>query len=122
MTLDPNRGLPDQYDEEYVYDDTDAKERAALVKAYMQVDGMRRNDALDPLHPVLANLPLLVMRDILSRATLAWSETAQAGTVSSTFERAAQLLRNAQHSESGPNPSGLITGLNRHLCSSRALI
>jgi hypothetical protein len=108
VTLDPNRGLPDQYDEEYVYDDTDAKERAALVKAYMQVDGMRRHDALDPLHPALANLPLLVMRDILSRATLAWSETAQAGTVGSTFERAARLLHYAQRSKSGPNPSHLI--------------
>jgi hypothetical protein len=66
VTLDPNRGLLDQHDEEYVRDDTNVKERAALVKAYMQVDGMRRHDALDPLHPVLANLPLLVMRDILS--------------------------------------------------------
>jgi hypothetical protein len=112
VTLDPNRELPDQYDEEYVYDDTDVKERSALVKAYMQVNSMCRHDALDPLHPVLANLPLLVMRDILSSATLVWSETASAGTVGSTFERTARLFRNAQYSKSGPNPTQLIAEID----------
>lgn len=109
VTLDPNRQLPDQYDEEYVYDETDAEERAALIKAYLRVDRMRRHDALDPLHPALADLPLLVMRDILSAATLTWSETAQPHTAGSTFGRAARLLHSAMRSKSGPNPADLVT-------------
>lgn len=109
VTLDPNRELPDQYDEEYVYDDTDAEERAALTKAYLRADGIPRHDSLDPLHPALETLPLLVLRDILSAATLTWSETARPSTAGSTFNRAAKLLRSADRSKSGPNPSHLIT-------------
>ena len=60
VTLDPNRGLPDQYDEEYVYDDTDAKERAALVKACMAYPLEQTNCAQigsAPITSLLMSLP-----------------------------------------------------------------
>ncbi|MCO5974646.1 hypothetical protein [Actinoallomurus soli] len=93
LFVDPERALPEEYDEEDFDVERDIEERAALCEAYIKARGLGPYATVDELKPLLVDLPVPVLRDIL--ATEAHQPGAP-GTVASTFVRAAKLLEVAR--------------------------
>ena len=94
LVVDAGRALPEAYDDEFADMDTDGDERAALGKAYIKARGLGPYATLDELKPLLVDLPVPVLRDIL--ATDANQQSGMPGTVASIFMRAAELLEVAR--------------------------
>ncbi|MCE7009986.1 hypothetical protein LWC34_45345 [Kibdelosporangium philippinense] len=94
LVVNPERALPEEYDEEHVYAETDADERAALGKEYIKARGLGIYATPDKLTPLLVDLPVLVLRDIL--ATNPHRRIGSADTVAATFMRSAELLEQAR--------------------------
>jgi hypothetical protein len=94
VTVDPDRALPDEYDEEFIRDSTDAGERAVLAKAYVRVRGFGPYATVDEISPLLVDLPVRVLRDIL--ATNENRQPGAPGTVAAVFTRSAALLEDAR--------------------------
>lgn len=96
LVVDAGRALPEEYDEdeEYFFAETDAEERTALCEAYVKARRLGPYATLDDLKPLLVDLPVPVLRDIL--ATDAHRRSGAPGTVASTFIRAAELLEVAR--------------------------
>lgn len=94
LLVDAGRALPDEYDDEFAGTDTDAEERAALTTAYIKARGLGPYATVDELRPLLVDLPVPVLRDIL--AADAHRRTGTPGTVASIFVRAAELLEAAR--------------------------
>ncbi|MDA3646282.1 hypothetical protein LZ318_28975 [Saccharopolyspora indica] len=90
LVLDPERVLPTEYDEDYFSPDTDAEERTALSQQYIPARGLGPYATLEEIRPLLVDLPVPVLRDVL--ATDARRRPGRAGTVAATFLRAAELL------------------------------
>ncbi|WP_156959330.1 hypothetical protein [Nocardia sp. BMG51109] len=90
LVVDEGRALPERYDEEYFDEETDAEERVELRKAYIKARGLGQYVTVDELDPLLVDLPVPVLRDIL--AADRHGRPGRAGTVASTFPRAAELL------------------------------
>lgn len=93
LVVDAERALPEEYDEELFHDE-DAEERTALSRAYIEARGLGPYATLDKLKPLLVDLPVPVLRDIL--AADAHRRPGSPGTVASTFMRAAKLLEVAR--------------------------
>lgn len=70
------------------------RERVALSRAYIKARGLGPYAALEELRPLLVDLPVPVLRDIL--AANAHRRSGMPGTVASTFMRAAELLEVAR--------------------------
>ncbi|MGW0518254.1 hypothetical protein [Crossiella sp. NPDC003009] len=94
LVADPGRALPDRYDEDHFYADEDAEELDALSKVYVQARGLGPYASPDELRPLLVDLPVPVLRDIL--ATDWRQEPGVPGTVAACFTRAACLLETAR--------------------------
>jgi hypothetical protein len=94
LVVDAGRVLPEEYDEEHFYAEADAEERAALSKAYIKARGLGPYATLDELMPLLVDLPVPVLRDILAADD--HRRSGAQGTVASTFMRAAALLEVAR--------------------------
>lgn len=103
VVIDPGRVLPEEYDEEYFNAETDIEERAALCKAYIKARGLGSYASPDELKPLLVDLPVPVLRDIL--ATDAHRKSGSPGTVACTFMRAAKVFRVAR-----------VASMDRHGC------
>jgi hypothetical protein len=96
LIVDPGRPLPAKYDEDEDYFDpeSDAEERLALSKAYSRARGLGPHTTADELRPLLADLPVPVLRDVLG-ADRHW-RSGPPGTVAATFTRAAGVLDEAR--------------------------
>lgn len=112
IAVKAERPLPDEYDEEdFIRDRADAKERAALAKMYYKVRGFGSHGKPDEITPLLVDLPVRVLRDIL-----ATDENRRPGapdTVAAVFMRSAALLEIARVESLGlseylPRPSELL--------------
>lgn len=90
LAINPERTLPNKYEEEDFDEDEDTEERSALMDAYVETRRPSRYITPDRLQPLLANLPVPVLRDIL--AVDIRGELGESGTVASTFKRAARLF------------------------------
>jgi hypothetical protein len=99
LVVDAKRALPDEYDEKYFDAETDAEERAALGKAFIEARGLGPYATLDELTPLLVDLPVPVLRDIL--AVYVDRGSGGPGTVASTFLRSAELLEVARVASMG---------------------
>ncbi|MBE1467430.1 hypothetical protein H4W33_006442 [Kibdelosporangium phytohabitans] len=94
VVVDANRMLPDEYDEQHFYEDTDAEERAVLADEYIRTRGLGSFATADKVRPLLVDLPVPVLRDIL--AADAYQRSGAPGTVAAVFTRAARLLETAR--------------------------
>jgi hypothetical protein len=94
LAIKADRTLPETYDEKYFYSDVDTEERAALCKAYIPARGLGPYATVDEIKPLLVDLPILVLRDIL--ATDKHGRPGTDGTVAGTYMRAAELLERAR--------------------------
>ncbi|MCR6490805.1 hypothetical protein M8542_49265 [Amycolatopsis sp. OK19-0408] len=94
LVVDPERALPDQYDEEHLYPDTDVEERASLCKAYARARRLGPYATDEKLKPLLVDLPVPVLRDIVAADD--HRRAGAPGTVAYTFGRAAELLEAAR--------------------------
>jgi hypothetical protein len=107
VTLAPHRPVPAAYDEDDYYYLAE-EEREALVAAYTAAPGPGRHAIGDALTPMLEDLPVLALRDLLAAGILSYSDERRPGTVASTFMRAARLLR-SPWSDAGPRPDVLLS-------------
>ncbi|SDN11432.1 hypothetical protein SAMN04488074_1358 [Lentzea albidocapillata subsp. violacea] len=94
VIVDAGRVLPEEYDDEHTRADTEAEQRGALSTAYIKARGLGEYATLDELRPLLVDLPVPVLRDILASDTHRRSGTP--GTVASVFTRSAELLEVAR--------------------------
>ena len=94
LAIRADRTLPETYDEKYFHFDTDIEERAALSEAYIPARGLGPYATADEIKPLLVDLPVLVLRDIL--ATDQHGRPGTAGTVAGAYMRAAELLERAR--------------------------
>ncbi|WP_157528976.1 hypothetical protein [Nocardia sp. NRRL S-836] len=92
VIVDAGRVLPEEYDDEFTRADTE--ERGTLTTAYIKARGLGEFVTLDELRPLLVDLPVPVLRDILASDTRRQSGTP--GTVASVFIRSAELLEVAR--------------------------
>ncbi|WP_434450079.1 hypothetical protein [Lentzea sp. E54] len=115
VIVDAGRVLPEEYDDELTRADTEAEERGTLTTAYIKARGLGEFVTLDELRPLLVDLPVPVLRDILASDIRRRSGTP--GTVASVFTRSAELLEVARiasmdrHRNAGaeiPQPGGLL--------------
>jgi hypothetical protein len=63
-----NRTLPEKYDEDYFYTETDASEREVLSKAYIPARRLGSYASPEAIKPLLVDLPVPALRDILEPA------------------------------------------------------
>lgn len=94
LLVDPERVLPEAYDEDRRYPEEDADERITLSKEYIKARGLGPYATLDKLKPLLVALPVPVLRDVL--AADAHRRPGLSGTVAAIFPRAAELLEVAR--------------------------
>jgi hypothetical protein len=66
LVIDAERALPTEYDEEFFDAEQDAEERATLSGSYIKARELGPYATLDELRPLLVDLPVPVLRDILA--------------------------------------------------------
>ena len=94
LVVDPGRPVPEEYDEDFFDSEEDIEERTALGREYIKARGLGQYATLEELKPLLVDLPVPVLRDIL--AANAHRRSGMPGTVASIFMRSAELLEVAR--------------------------
>jgi hypothetical protein len=98
VVVDAGRALPQSYDDDHFrHAETDAEERDALLGEYITAYRLGPLATRDELQPLLVDLPVPVLRDVLAAG--GHRQSAEPGTVAATFRRAATLLDNARIGE-----------------------
>ena len=95
IVIDAEREMPEKYDEEFFDFQEDAEERIALSKVYFKARSFGPYGTSDELMPLLAGLPIPVLRDIFAAAVHRRSGSGNT-VIASVFMRSAGLLEDAR--------------------------
>jgi hypothetical protein len=96
--IDPDRALPEEYEERFYYEDLEDEELATVCAEYLKSHRTTWFGGPAELQALLRDLPMKVGRDILA-ASGRRGESAAPGSVAGTFARAAEFLVHARRAE-----------------------